>query len=54
MYPFGNEGVYTWKFIIDNKFEITNTSSKAVFDIIGDDNAMIKNQAEEFRRMDLL
>lgn len=54
MYPFGSDGVYTWKFIIENKFEITNTSGKAVFDIIGDDNGMIKNQAEEFRRMDLL
>lgn len=54
MYPFGNDGAYTWKFIIENKFEITNTSGKALFDIIGDDNVMIKNQAEEFRRMDLL
>ena len=41
MYPFGNDGGYTWKYIIDNKFEITNTSGKALFDIIGDDNIKV-------------
>ena len=53
-YPFGEEGVYTWKYIVDDELEVTNSSGEAIFEMIGKENIEVRSQIEMFKEMGML